>query len=165
MLQITKNEQSLRTLYRYGLDRVSLVFQGLGTAEDFRAVPIMGRARVWTSATPLILTRHVRYRRGKSGEMRVTDSPEDQIRAEIRNRHGGSHTLRSVALDDGPEGVNNTNVRPFHFFRRRRSGSIGDGRLYKARLEFEGDVPGPIALGYASHYGLGMFVPEEGAPR
>ena len=155
---------SLRTLYRYGLNRVSLVFQGLGTEEDFRAVSIMGVARSWISATPLILTRHVKYRRGETGEMRTTDSPEDQIRAEIRNRYGDSYRLKSVVLDDGPEGVNNTNVRPFHFFRRRRSGSIGDGRLYKARLEFEEGVPGPITLGYASHYGLGMFVPAEERP-
>ena len=150
---------SLRTLYRYGLDRVSLVFQGLGTAEDFRTVPIMKVARNWISATPLILTRHVKYRKRGSVETHMVDGPEDQIRAEIESRYGNSYRLKSVTLDDGPEVLHNTNVRPFHFFRRRRSGSIGDGRLYKVQLEFEEDVPGPITLGYASHYGLGMFVP------
>ena len=153
---------SLRTLYRYGLDRVSLVFQGLGTVEDFRAVPILKVARNWISATPLLLTRHVKYRKGESGEVHMVDSPEDQVRAEIKDRYGGSYLLKSVTLDDGPEVLHNTSVRPFHFFRRRRRGSIGDGRLYKARLEFEEDVSGPITLGYASHYGLGMFVPAEG---
>ena len=153
---------SLRTLYRYGLDRVSLVFQGLGTMEDFRTIPIMRIAKNWISATPLILTRHVKYRKGGSGELYMVDGPEDQIRAEIKNRYGDSYRLKSVILNDRPERLHNTNVRPFHFFRRRRRGSIGDGRLYEARLEFEESVPGPITLGYASHYGLGMFVPAGG---
>lgn len=156
---------SLRTLYRYGLDRISLVFQGLGTPEDFRTVPIMQTAKNWISATPLILTRHLKYRKGVSGEVYAVDSPEDQIRAEIKNKYGDSYRLKSVMFDDSPEVLHNTNVRPFHFSSRRRRGSIGDGRLYKVQLEFEECVPGPIALGYASHYGLGMFVPAGGAHR
>lgn len=154
---------SVTRLYKYGLGHdVALVFQGLGAAEDFRTVPIMEMAGIWVSATPLMLTRHVKHQRSGSGEVRVVDSPEEQIRAEIKNRYGDSYRLKSVTLDDSPERMHNTNVRPSHFHRRRRRGSIGDGRLYKARLEFEKDVPGPITLGYASHYGLGMFVPAGG---
>lgn len=152
---------SLRTLYKYGLDRVSLVFQGLGTADDFRNVPILGISKSWISATPLILTRHVKRRR-VAGEVHIVDSPEDQIHAEIKSRYGDSYRLKSITLDDSPDRLRSTNVRPAHFFRRRRRGSIGDGHLYKARLEFEKRVPGPITLGYASHYGLGMFVPDGG---
>jgi len=33
-------------------------------------------------------------------------------------------------------------------------------RFFGLRIEFERDVRGPIALGYASHFGLGLFVPE-----
>ena len=150
---------SLRVLYKYGLDRISLVFQGLGTTEDFRNVPILGMAKRWVSATPLILTRHVKHRK-ISGKVRIIDSPEDQIHAEIKNRYGDSYRLKSIMLDDSPDELRDTKVRPAHFFGRRKRGSIGDGQLYKAQLEFGEYVSGPITLGYASHYGLGMFVPD-----
>lgn len=151
---------SVRRLYKYGMDYdVSVVLQGLGTAEDFRTVPIMEIAKSWITATPLMLTRHVKYQRSGSGKV---DSPEEQIRTELKNRYGDSYQLKSVTLDDSPERIHNTNIRPSQFHRRRRNGSIGDGQLYKVRLEFEKGMPGPITLGYASHYGLGMFVPVGG---
>ncbi len=41
---------------------------------------------------------------------------------------------------------------------RRKPDDDGGRRLAGAfRLEFPVEVPGPIALGYASHFGLGLF--------
>ena len=44
-------------------------------------------------------------------------------------------------------------------FRRARKGEeprYGIG----FKIEFENPVAGPIAIGYGSHFGLGLFVPE-----
>lgn len=51
--------------------------------------------------------------------------------------------------------------RPIQFKRfRKKSGDDGGRRLSGAfRVEFPRPVPGPVALGYASHFGLGLFIP------
>ncbi|MFP4647433.1 MAG: hypothetical protein ACLFN4_07410 [Candidatus Acetothermia bacterium] len=52
--------------------------------------------------------------------------------------------------------------RWLNFKRRRRSGpdpSIGNP--YGFRLIFAEQLCGPVSLGYASHYGMGLFRPVE----
>lgn len=149
---------SLTELRRDGQDIANLVFQGYGTPDDFNSVPILGKARRWISATPLILSRHVK-RRGSGANARIVDSPEDQIRSEVRMRYDESYELTRIIPDGSPTNMHNTNIKPIDFFRWRRNGSVGDGRPYNVQLEFKEPVMGPITLGYASHYGLGMFVP------
>jgi hypothetical protein len=38
---------------------------------------------------------------------------------------------------------------------------VADGIGYKFRIEFAEAVQGPVALGYAAHFGLGLFVALE----
>lgn len=56
-------------------------------------------------------------------------------------------------------------LRPLHFHRfRRKSGLVQPdtlGRLIE--LRFAQPVRGPIALGFACHFGLGLFVPAADA--
>ena len=49
--------------------------------------------------------------------------------------------------------------RPFDFFTYRQRGSSA-GRAFNFQLEFEKPICGPVALGFACHYGLGLFVPD-----
>jgi CRISPR-associated protein Csb2 len=51
--------------------------------------------------------------------------------------------------------------RPIEFQRyRRKEGDDGGRRLSGAfRLTFANPVAGPIALGYSSHFGMGLFMP------
>lgn len=144
-------------LYSYNM-RVNLLFQGLGTLGDFSDIPILQKSSKWESATPLVLTRHIKYR-GRGSNKRMVDSPEEQIRGEIKRRYG--HDVKSITVDSSNPVMRNTNTRPVDFFRWRGHGRIGDGRAYKVDLEFRERVGGPIALGYASHFGLGMFTPVE----
>lgn len=55
-------------------------------------------------------------------------------------------------------------LRPLHFHRfRRKSGLIQPdtlGRILEVR--FANCVRGPIALGFACHFGLGLFEPASG---
>lgn len=149
----------LRHLYGRGLPRVSLVFQGCGARGDFESVPILQESSVWVSATPMVLARHAKHR-GDGENRRLVDGPEEQIRRELASRYGDAYAPADVMVDGGPAAMHGTNVRPGDFHRWRSHGSVGDGRPYRVRLAFADPVRGPLSLGYASHYGLGMFVPE-----
>jgi CRISPR-associated protein Csb2 len=47
---------------------------------------------------------------------------------------------------------------------RRKAGDDGGRRLAGAfRLIFSRPVPGPFALGWSSHFGMGLFAPEGGS--
>ena len=134
---------------------VRLVFQGCGTKENFPGIPILGESRRWVSATPMVLSRHIKYR-GRGSDKNVVDGPEDQIRSEIKNRYP-DYKLKTVTIHD--KNMYGSGIKPHDFFRWRQHGSVGNDRPYNIHLEFEDPVRGPISLGYSSHYGLGMFAP------
>ena len=146
---------SLKKLYRSNIVDVNLVFEGCGRLENFTDVKIFRRNNLWRSSTPLILTRHVKNKTGDGSKRRITDSPEEQIINEIQNRYGDEYELRNVTISE--KKILDLNMHDF--FRWRNHGSIGNGRTYNIELEFKKAISGPITLGYASHYGLGMFVP------
>jgi len=51
--------------------------------------------------------------------------------------------------------------RPIQFKRSRAKGNDDGGRRMAGafRLKFPIDIHGPIVLGYASHFGMGLFLP------
>lgn len=53
--------------------------------------------------------------------------------------------------------------RPIQFRRFRSRGNDDGGRRLSGafRIEFSNLVPGPIALGHSSHFGMGLFLPEK----
>ena len=148
---------SLKKLYRYNVADINLVFEGCGKLENFLDVEIFKKSKLWRSATPLILTRHIKSR-GKGHKKRLIDSPEEQIANEIQNRYGNSHELKNIKVSENKI----VNLNTHDFFRWRSHGSVGNGTAYNVELLFKNAVNGPITLGYASHFGLGMFVPQEG---
>ncbi len=103
-----------------------------------------GGARVWRSARPFVPPRYMK-RRG-------TNTLENQVKAELAAR---GLPLASVALlpsDDDTRGMRHA-VRV-----RRPPASAPPVDLgFALVLTFEEPVAGPIALGYASHFGLGLF--------
>ena len=151
---------SLKRLYRRNTVDVHLVFQGCGMSDNFSEIPILQKSRIWVSATPVVLSRHIKYRR-EGSEIRQVHGPEEQIHGEIEKRYGASYALKNITIDQDQTNLHDTGYRPSDFFRWRRHGSVGDGKSYKVRLEFKEPVSGPITLGYSSHFGLGMFKPEE----
>ncbi|MCY4490494.1 MAG: type I-U CRISPR-associated protein Csb2, partial [Thaumarchaeota archaeon] len=152
---------SLKRLFGYNTMDVRLVFQGCGTPDNFSNIPILQKSHVWASATPVVLSRHIKYRRKGSNTFQI-DGPKEQIRNEIEKRYGTSYVLKKITIkQDDQVNLYNTRHRPSDFFRWRKHGSIGDGKSYNIQLEFKEPVKGPITLGYSSHFGLGMFVPEE----
>lgn len=130
--------------------RVQLV--GLGVPGDFRH-ELFGPARVWESATPFVGPAHV----GRQDQER---SLRKALRRELRRlaQHGllAESALAGVRIavwtpSDGPRALE---------FRRQRARPGDDGARRPCglfRLEFDREIPGPLGLGHASHFGLGRF--------
>ena len=145
---------------------VQLVYQAHGREEDFAAVsPLFRRSKHWRSLTPYVLTRHVKFR-GPKNEKRMVDSPGEQIRRELSLKFPngpGLADVRTLNPHDFMKPIRegrSSRFRPFDFYRYRRVGSNGGG-AFSFELEFEEEISGPLLLGFACHYGLGIFVPVD----
>ena len=145
---------------------LELAYEGHGAAADFAAAStLFGASRAWRSLTPYVLPRHVKYR-GSKGRRRIVDPPEEQIAREVASRFPNGPALATVEVADAsapiPPCVEGRfdGFKPKEFFRWRRSGSNGGG-AFNFRLRFAEPVRGPLSLGFACHYGLGMFVPAK----
>lgn len=125
-------------------------FAGQLRLRSGKPVPALGISRVWASVTPFVPPRYIRPR----GHLL-----EDQVRAELESR--GLPQPVAVEVMSREELVERRLLR---FVRARREGKPQPPvpRAYGIRLVFAEPVVGPIALGYASHYGLGVFGAEGG---
>lgn len=153
---------SIRKIYAKNFPDLFVTLAGIGTLDSFATlIRHVGRASSWESTTPFVPSRHMKTR-GK-------DTLPEQIRAELRWR--GLPEPKSIAielrdgtfapLDDavplvGPEA---SSLRFRHYRRERAERPAPCARSFSLRLEFEKPVAGPVSLGYASHFGLGLFVP------
>ena len=146
---------------------VHVSVEGIGTVGDFRDVlPIFGVSSSWRSLTPYVLPRHVKFRgpRDANGWRRMVDGPEDQVAREVAARWPEGPRLIRVERGDAHEPIHPMipgsaeGLRPFEFFRHRNAGSNGGG-AFNFLLDWTEPVSGPVALGFACHYGLGLFVP------
>jgi CRISPR-associated protein Csb2 len=148
----------LKTLYSYHMDwEGQVLLEGWGSIDDFKAVSrLIGSSATWRSETPFYFPWHVK-RQGKY-------SRAEQITRLIAERYGsGPDGPRILKIDDVT--VQHGKPNPVQFRRDRpyRSGApCPDAQGQFLRLTFDRAVDGPLALGYNSHYGLGLFVPEYG---
>ncbi|MBN8727978.1 MAG: type I-U CRISPR-associated protein Cas5/Cas6 [Xanthomonadales bacterium] len=128
-----------------------LVFEGSGTPAVAERITM--KNRTWRSVTPYLHPWHVKKR----------FSIEDQIRRECRER-GLPEPLAVQPLEQIDVGRNRKR-RPIHFhrFRSRRGLSQPDRLGSFWCLTFPEPVDGPLALGFACHFGLGLFAPESSA--
>lgn len=147
---------ALRTIYRKGnRPEVRMVLTGLGKAEEFsEGCVLFGPSRRWRSVTPFSLPRFAT--RGAGKPARPRDLPEAQLVRELRVRRLPEPV--SVRRVDGYDINDRPLVRWLEFETRRFKGETGYG-LAGFELEFAEAVPGPITLGFASHFGLGLFMP------
>jgi CRISPR-associated protein Csb2 len=146
--------QIRQTYMKGGIGELAIRFAGAGTAKDFKMIPgiypLLSKARVWQSLTPLVLPRF----RKKSGK----NTPNGQILAELASRN--------IPAPDNIEWLRDESIALRHFIRKRRKKAPPpEDYGYAVRLTFAEPVSGPICLGYASHFGLGLFapVPDDGS--
>ena len=136
------------------LPEVRLVLLGLGERADFADTLVFGTARRWRSVTPFSLPRYAS--RGGGKRARPRDLPEAQLRRELRLR--GLPEPVSVTPLGGYQTGGRREVRWLEFQTRRLKGGEGYG-LAGFELEFAEKTPGPLALGFGCHFGLGLFEP------
>ncbi len=101
----------------------------------------------WHSVTPLVLPRHAK-RRG-------ANTLEGQINAELTSR--GYPAARVEVL---PWDAQTLKLRHAVRVRQQPAKPPPTDAGHAVRLTFDQPVSGPISLGYASHFGLGLFVAE-----
>jgi CRISPR-associated protein Csb2 len=134
---------------------------GLGATDLFRAaVPIFGQSAVWESVTPFVAHRHPKRRGSKRDRLSAFGSDRNSfvdlaIRELVARRAIGSlEVVESMEIFVGGQ-------RSVVFERgRARPGDDGRARPHGGLvLRFGRSISGPLCLGYACHYGLGMFLP------
>jgi CRISPR-associated protein Csb2 len=150
-----------------------LLLTGLGTPADMKCRLFEASDR-WVSETPFVATRHLKSR-GKKRDSRAFFDPETMAlflqtnltenweqRADLRER---SSTPPAVEPIFDPFDAGLMRFRPLQFHRgRSRVGDDGFSRPFGAfRLKFSEPVSGPFCLGYGSHFGLGLFLPDSSA--
>lgn len=129
--------------YDSGLDRsISLAVEAVGSVADVCA-ELAAPARVWTSFTPYAPVRHDR-------KVDVATLVDRDIRQELRYRDLPEPV--SVQLLPGP-------WLTFRRHRRNTESLQAARRAVGVRLQFAGEIEGPLALGQLSHFGLGLFLP------
>jgi CRISPR-associated protein Csb2 len=151
---------TLQQITRGAGEPLRLMLEGFGNASLFdRCTPLTGESAVWRSVTPYLHPWHL-----KKPEMRTPEATAAAILGQLqREWHGrGTGLPELVEIRNLPSiQFAGHSIRPLHFhrFRRKRGLTQPDmhGRLID--LRFAQPVRGPVALGFACHFGLGLFSP------
>ena len=161
-----------KTPTKGGIEPLRLAVAATGDLHDLVRLPgiyglriahIAGCASIWQSLTPFVPPRHIKAR-GKN-------ALEGQIRAELHSRGfpepAAVHRLAPMPRnrsDAAPAsgaggGKGKATWNQFRHFKlaRQRGPEPPFACGYAIRLEFEHPVAGPLAIGYGSHFGLGLF--------
>jgi CRISPR-associated protein Csb2 len=131
-----------------GLPPVELLFQAAGRIGQV-APELCGPARRWRSLTPYLPVRH-----------RKRESLEDYLTADVRTEleYRDLPPAAVVPVDPEPR-LSDRWAREFRRYRMTENMSRsrpGVGLM----LEFAEPVTGPLLLGQLSHFGYGVFVPD-----
>ena len=128
-----------------------LALEGFGRPVDFAgSARIFGTANRWRSATPFLAAGHLKASR-YPGEVRrlLKRRGVDTDGVEVEE-------LKSIA-------VGGTERRALHFHRFRSRGGERQPDTAGAllRITFPRPITGPLAIGFGSHFGLGLFTLED----
>ena len=131
-----------------------LALEGFGNPSDFAdSAPIFQRSTCWRSATPFLAAGYLKADR-HAGEFR-----------RLARRIGMDRKLGFDAESVGIRELANVDIggskrHALHFHRFRSRGRERQLDTAGALLEvtFPAPLNGPLAMGYGSHFGLGLFV-------
>ena len=160
-----------RTFTKGAAEPLRMALVGTGDVLDLATLPgeygrrmarIAGGATVWESVTPFVPPRHIKAR-GRN-------TLDGQIRAELHSRRLPPPTTVQCILPTSAKPHDASESKPpadawggfRHFVRSRQRGPKPPVVCGLAiRLEFQYEVRGPIAIGYGSHFGLGLFAQKQ----
>lgn len=153
---------AMQTVKRDEGEPLRLILEGIGAARLFAQISdLVGESDVWRSITPYLHPWHLKRPQLRSPQA-LHAALLEQVRREWHGRADGQPDI--VGLRVLPEArVGGRALRPAQFrrFRRKRGLVQPDtlGRLLE--LRFAAPVRGPLALGFACHFGLGLFRPVQ----
>ncbi len=134
-----------------------LALEGFGRPADFaESARILGTSAVWRSVTPFMAAGHLKAA-GYPGEVRRL------VKNRGLDRHFGfnSPEVAVTALQEVATGGSLRRAIHFHRFRSRGHEEQHDTSGAFLQIVFPRPVEGPVALGYGSHFGLGLFTAVE----
>ena len=153
---------AIRWAYSKGNMDLSINMAGMGQVADIcqqlqrsgstkmNSLNSLTSATTWQSATPLVLRKYT-HKHGKK-------TPEGQIREELVQR--GFDEPADVRIWT-PQMMAERKLKGFVLRRKSGKQQPPSETSWAASIHFSRPQGGPICLGYASHFGLGLFRAEE----
>lgn len=140
-----------------------LALEGFGVPEDFRdASRLLGKSNTWESLTPFLAAGHLKAA-GYPAEIRRLlvrrGLPESTEIVFLRPQSSRVADAEGDPHDDIGVMVRGRLRRAIHFHRFRSRGGEQQPDTIGTfmRLTFNKPIEGPLAFGYACHFGLGLF--------
>lgn len=157
-------EVQRKPLWGHGGHDLDLILLGFGDVQDFD-IPIFRKSKRWVSLTPFVPTRHAKHY--ADGRPKLDEdgwpigSPEQDLRRLLKQDHSLVPTF--VGVQRKIQVRPNRELWPIQFQTQRFHGGGKKGHQSGSSLcvEFGEEVQGPLALGYGSHFSLGLFVPAD----
>lgn len=147
---------------------VEIVLLAIGQPEDFSdASPYFRKATTWVSLTPFIPVRHAKATRTGTPKLdpengQQIGSPEHDCRRLLKLIDPDSTVTRVSLLGSRIQhGLRDIPCLDFQRQRKTGNGVRAGIQGYALRIDFAEKASLPFGLGYASHFGLGLFVPAQ----
>lgn len=147
-LQERRIVEHLRRLWSRDGSEWRLVLEDIGDVGAGGA--LLTTSTQWQSLTPYLHPWHTKKRFGI----------EDQIKHECCKR-GLPEPVSFERYEEIEVGFQKRRTIHFHRFRSKRGLDQADRQGTFWRLTFPETVMGPLALGFACHFGLGLFAPVD----
>jgi len=158
----------LNRIWGYGGHDIRLVLKGIGQPNDFKDCALFGPSQTWRSRTPFVSTRHAkRFRDGRpkmaENGWQIGSGGHDLLRMLALHPHGADATIKQLDERERPFQFGNRSLRSQQFQTTRYdgNGNRGNSSGNAFSVTFSKAIAGPLAFGYGSHFGLGLFVPAE----
>ncbi|HEU5080089.1 MAG TPA: type I-U CRISPR-associated protein Csb2 [Opitutaceae bacterium] len=161
----------LNKVWGHGGHDLRLVLHAIGQPEEFPDCALLGtskkerKAKVWRSLTPFVSTLHAKtFRDGRpkldAHGWQQGSAAHDLLRQLANHPHGEGATIRQIEERTRPFRFGSSSLHSLQFQTwRDGEGRRGNGSGSAFEITFAGPIVGPLALGYAAHFGLGLFVP------
>ena len=145
---------------------IRLVLIGIGDPSTFPDCQLLGTSKVWRSLTPFVSSLHMKsYGDGRpkidaTNGWQIGSAGHDLKR--LLSKEDAAATIRQEKQITQP---NQRSLRSLQYQTSRPDGAgkRGNGDAGAFVIEFSEDRTGPLAFGYGSHFGLGLFVPVDHA--
>lgn len=132
-----------------------LALEGFADPEVFPQDGVFGKSKKWQNVTPFMATRYPK--KSMSRQEQYESEIIRLIKSRELNQNFNADEITVKVLDDISVGGRSLRAIQFHRFRSRGREKHPDTAGALLEITFPKEVRGPIALGYGSHFGLGLF--------